>query len=354
MSSSRLGCLYWTGSFECDQAEVAIEDDRDFPSQIRRIMVLPISIVIATYNRELDLLKTLLSLQKLESIAEVIVVDNASTDNTSELIQQEFCEVKLIRLSENQGVPAFSIGVQAASQPFVFLLDDDAVPEKGTLQQVVNSFTEDSKIAVIACHIVDSGGKSVTSGWPDYPLCFWGCGAALRKSALIDQPYLYDPVLFLHGTEMDLAIRLYADGYVVRYLPKALVHHQFSTKNRSEERRVYFLVQSALRFSLKHLPLRFAILATWRHLGWLLYRAWNTQCSLAYASGMLEALKQFPSTIKERHPVPVSIARVYFEQVWEYEPLTFRLLRALTGKPLPRKHKQRGFPVWSDFLSNRK
>jgi len=308
---------------------------------------LPISVVIATHQRHKDLSETLLLLREREQVAEIIVVDNASTDGTSELIRKEFPEVSLIDLRENMGVPAFGVGVEAARQPFIFLLDDDAVPEPGTLHRAVVALQHDPWISVIACHIIDTFGQPVTDQWPPHPLLFWGCGACLRRETIVGLPYFFDPKLFLHGTEMDLAIRLYAKGTWIKYLPDAVVRHRYSPNGRSEAIRIYFLVHSAMRFALKHLPLKYALPACMRHLLVLLIKALNENCVGAYLLGLVSASKQINELLRTRQPVSRKIARIYYDQVWEYEPLARRIAQALTGRPLSRREKPLpGFPSY--------
>jgi GT2 family glycosyltransferase len=306
---------------------------------------LPITIVIATYNRRDDLVATLAALERLEPVAEVLVVDNASTDGTVEAVGQGFPSVRLVPLDSNRGVPAFGVGVTASTQPYVFFLDDDATPAPGTLAAVVARLEAEPEVAVIACHIIDRHGDPVTLAWPRHPLCFWGCGAGLRRQALANQPYVFDPRLLLHGTEMDLAVRLYASGYAVEYLPQAVVHHRVSSTNRSTARRIYFLTQSAAWFPIKHLPMRFAVPAVARHLATLLYRSVEKGCLRAWAMGLIDAVRQLPGVLGERAPVPEDVARIYYENVWEYEPLTDKLRCAIWRSPRSRQEAPGGFPA---------
>lgn len=306
--------------------------------------MLPLSVVIATYNRKDELRRTLLQMRAQSPTAEVIVVDNASPDGTAVMLRQYFPEVRLIENASNEGVPAFGTGVLASSQPFVFLLDDDAAPEPSAFERALSCLEQNPQVAVIACHIVDDSGEPVTDRWPAYPICFWGCGAVLRRSALAGQPYMYDPRLFLHGTEMDLAVRLYADGYFIRYLPDVVVRHRFSPQNRSTARRLYYLTQSAVWFGAKHLPLRYALPAVARHLGLLFLHAARERRLDSFLSGLAEAVRQLRLVLKERCPVPREVARVYYAQVWEYEPLLSRALRRVKGRHDGRRARRDGFP----------
>jgi teichuronic acid biosynthesis glycosyltransferase TuaG len=119
------------------------------------------SVVIAAYNASSTITAALQSCvtQKLP-VLEIIVVDDASTDNTVELIRQQPMDIKIIRHSQNKGVSAArNTGWNAASGDYVAFLDSDDIwhPEKlfwinrylqshGQDEIVGHQFTTDSKI----------------------------------------------------------------------------------------------------------------------------------------------------------------------------------------------------------------
>jgi GT2 family glycosyltransferase len=87
-----------------------------------------VSIVIVVWNAKAYVLECLTSLREhcAQAYSEVIVVDNASTDGTPELIAQMFPEFKLIRNSENLGfAKANNIGVSQSNGEFVCLVNSD-------------------------------------------------------------------------------------------------------------------------------------------------------------------------------------------------------------------------------------
>jgi GT2 family glycosyltransferase len=306
-------------------------------------VTLPVSIVIATWNRREDLRRTLCELADLEPVGQIIVVDNASGDGTDAMLATEFPHVISLRQAANLGVPAFGIGLVRASRPFVLLLDDDAVPARGTLPRLVDRLKAAPEDAVVACHILDQDETPVTRDWPKHPLCFWGCGVAIRRSAVAPEPYLFDPRLRLHGTELDLAIRLYARGYRMTYAPDCVVHHRFSPANRSNAARMRSLVPNALWFPAKHLPVRYALPAASRHLGLLAWRAAREGVGPAYLEGLWRGAGELLSVLDDRQAVPAPVARAYFRGVWEFEPLSARALRRVTGWPAARSSRPRGF-----------
>jgi GT2 family glycosyltransferase len=87
-----------------------------------------VSVVIVVWNAQAYVLECLSSLREYcaNAYTEVIVVDNASTDGTAELVAQRFPEFKLIRNSENMGfAKANNIGMSESSGEYVCLVNSD-------------------------------------------------------------------------------------------------------------------------------------------------------------------------------------------------------------------------------------
>ena len=94
----------------------------------------PVSAVVCNYNGEAYLGACLDSLMALDpGPAEIIVVDNDSSDNSRALLERDYPEVKLIPMGRNAGpAAARNAGMRAATHPWVLALDNDVVlPAKG-------------------------------------------------------------------------------------------------------------------------------------------------------------------------------------------------------------------------------
>jgi glycosyltransferase involved in cell wall biosynthesis len=97
-----------------------------------------VSIIIPSYNRAALLAETVESARRAGSDLEVIIVDDASTDNTPEVCAK-FADVRYLRLSRNRGLAeARNIGVLASSAEFVAFLDDDDLRLPGTIDRQVH------------------------------------------------------------------------------------------------------------------------------------------------------------------------------------------------------------------------
>jgi glycosyltransferase involved in cell wall biosynthesis len=82
------------------------------------------TVVIATRNRADNLMRTLTHLSELA--VPVILVDNASTDDTVSRVRKEFPYVLVLESAVNRGAVGRNLGVQAARTPFVAFSDDDS------------------------------------------------------------------------------------------------------------------------------------------------------------------------------------------------------------------------------------
>ncbi|BBL93411.1 glycosyltransferase family 2 protein [Thermus thermophilus] len=100
--------------------------------------------VIVTYNRKAllrECLKAVLSQTRPPD--HVLVVDNASTDGTPEMLQEEFPQVEVLRLPENQGgAGGFHEGMKRAYEQgvdWLWLMDDDTIPKAKALEALLEA-----------------------------------------------------------------------------------------------------------------------------------------------------------------------------------------------------------------------
>lgn len=123
------------------------------------------SIVVPAYNLEKYITKTLKSLEnQTYKNLEVIVVNDGSKDNTSEVAKQFFMQTKLeykIIDKVNGGVSdARNIGIKKATGEFIMFLDGDDYIDENTVEKVINKFI-DTDVDFIYCgtNIVDENNK---------------------------------------------------------------------------------------------------------------------------------------------------------------------------------------------------
>ena len=146
---------------QCLQTAIA-ERGRDIErEQLRRLLVdadnddlraskLSITAAICTRNRPEDLALTLASLLKQSRVAEILVVDNAPSDNrTAELVNTSFPTVRYVR-EPRQGLDwARNRAIAESTTDILAFIDDDAVADERWLESIVRVFLADSSVGVV-------------------------------------------------------------------------------------------------------------------------------------------------------------------------------------------------------------
>ncbi|MBI5670725.1 MAG: glycosyltransferase family 2 protein [Chloroflexi bacterium] len=98
-----------------------------------------LSIVIVNYNTRDDLRACLESLRTVQPPPEIIVVDNASQDGSADMVRAEFPHVRLLALAHNTWFcSGNNVGIEAAREGYILLLNPDTVVQPGALERMVN------------------------------------------------------------------------------------------------------------------------------------------------------------------------------------------------------------------------
>lgn len=207
-----------------------------------------LSIIIVAYNRAEALITTLRQVATLDEVTalalpatapvEIIVVDNASSDDTAARVRTEHPGVRLITMPGNTGVEAFNAGVRASTQPLVLILDDDARPDPAGLTAALDVLAREPHTGAVALLPVHPATRvpewpfatSPARAWP-----FMGCGNLVRREAW-DAAGGYDAAFFLYRNDCDLAMKLLAAGWDVAFDPTWIVWHDSPAAARKSER----------------------------------------------------------------------------------------------------------------------
>jgi len=130
---------------------------------------LAVSIIIPNYNGEQILPRALTSATEAVRVyggqSEIIVVDDASRDNSIDLISQNFPDIKLVRHEVNKGFSeAIHSGVTAAVYPIVILLNSDVYPDRHFIDPLIRWFDREDTFSVSPL-ILDQGGNPSRVSW---------------------------------------------------------------------------------------------------------------------------------------------------------------------------------------------
>lgn len=227
-----------------------------------------VAVVVVTRDRVSELLVTLGHLCSLPEQPRIIVVDNASSDGTSEIVRHEHPEVQVIALEENLGASGRNIGVKRADAPYVAFSDDDSWWEPGALRQAADTFDAHPGLGLLAGRVLVGSRKKedpicakmaygALSGDRDVPgppvLGFLACSAVVRRSAYLSVGG-FEPRLLIGGEESLLAADLAAAGWRLAYIENVVTHHQPSTvRDRRTRRRT--ILRNDLWFTWLRRPL---------------------------------------------------------------------------------------------------
>ena len=249
-----------------------------------------LSTVVVSYNAEALLEQCLTNV--LRSSGEVIVVDNASTDDSRRIVRDLFPSVRLIELPENRGFgSAANEGIRSASGRYALLLNPDAWPLPGAVGALVHCGEAGERTGVVGPALIDRDGRPQPTRL-SYPTA-WSTGApavtsqprtlhrALMAAAALggrlgrrrggtatpfspgaallirrdayDDVGGFDPGFFMFYEELDLAWRMRGAGWETRFCPSATFVHVGGASTRPIWTRMYReQLRSHLRFLAKH------------------------------------------------------------------------------------------------------
>lgn len=272
-----------------------------------------VSVVIATRNRVSELLTTLKHLQNLPEQPRIVVVDNASTDGTSEAVRRRHPKVEVITLAQNLGGAGRNIGVRRVNTPYVAFSDDDSWWSSGSLARAANLLDAHKRIGALAARILvgpqekedpicDEMANSPIEAAPDMPgppvRGFLGCAVVTHRSAYLEVGG-YDPRMQVGGEEELLAADLAAAGWELVYVNDIVAHHHPSTVRNPVDRR-----RSSTRNALWFVWLR-RPLSTVVHRMLLALKAAASDPDAR--NGLLQALRGLPWAVRHRRVLPLRV-----------------------------------------------
>lgn len=259
-----------------------------------------LSVVIVSYNT-LEITR-----RCLQSIAEnqgqlklqVVVVDNASTDGSPEMIEAEFPNVHLIKNSQNLGFAAANnLGFAICDSELILLLNSDTEILGNVLHESICFLQQHQDVAVLGCRVLNPDRTMqrtcfmypsllnlflMTSGlsklkWPKFfgraQMLHWqrdterdvqvvtGCYMVVKQRAM-EQVGVLDEAFFFCGEETDWCLRFRKAGWRVVFSPVGEIVHIGNASGRSYKwKRDIMLTEGIVRFNRKHYGTAVALLA---------------------------------------------------------------------------------------------
>lgn len=274
-----------------------------------------VSFFLSTYNRKDEILKTLGKIyeQSYRPI-EVIVVDNCSSDGSSEAIKEKFSQVKCLRTMENiGGVAARNMACREATGKYLVSLDDDSFPGRECVTRMVKEFECDPRLGLIAfnvynqkafianyydeAHLAESKSESENYYWS-------GCGGGYRQE-IVEQYGYWEEWGHTSPYELGISAKVMKAGMIAKNFSDLYVFHAFASDDTEKNDNKWgFAVdssfnyrtgnpianftsaRSSLMFVLKYYPLNIKTLI------WLIKYSWcvAVDCVSRRRSVLLKAL----------------------------------------------------------------
>lgn len=294
-----------------------------------------LAVTVANYNGRhlLEAMLPSLAAQRFRDFR-VVVVDDASTDDTVAWLRREWPEVEVVALERNGGVTAaFNVCLQAAGDAeLVGLFNNDIELEPDCLGHLVLAMSEHPEAGSAGAKLVDFHRRGILDGagdafrWTgtatrrghgepddgryDRPEPVFGAcgGAAVYRRAALKDVGDFDEAFFAFSEDVDWALRAQLAGWTCRYVPGAVAFHMGSATlgKGLTDFTAYHLWRNAIWLVAKDYP----ALALIRHapeiaLGLATNAAaawWDGKLGV-WRRAMRDALRGLPAALRRRRAV---------------------------------------------------
>ncbi|MBN3523797.1 glycosyltransferase family 2 protein [Paenibacillus apiarius] len=248
--------------------------------------MIDLSIIIVNYNTKQLTLNCLESVYRsvTDCQFEVILIDNASRDDSVQVIGEQYPQVKLIANEHNLGFSkANNQGMRVAEGRYVLLLNSDTVIQPDTLDIMIRFMDEHPEVGASGCKVVLPDGsldKACRRGFPTpaatffyvsrlsklfpknprinayhredldpdqaYPIdCLIGAFMMVRREA-IEQVGMLDEDFFMYGEDVDWCYRIKQAGWVNYYYPKTKIVHYKRASSRNKPFKITYEFHRAI------------------------------------------------------------------------------------------------------------
>ena len=324
---------------------------------------MKVAVVILNYNGASMLSRFLPSVIEYSPGAEIVVADNASTDDSVTVVTKDFPGVRLIQLDRNYGfADGYNKALEQVDAEYFLLLNSDVEVTEGWLEPLLSFMEENSNAVACQPKILAYNNKTqfeyagAAGGFIDrygYPYCrgrlfdtveedngqyddvcrvFWATGAAMMvRSAAFRNAGGFDGLFFAHMEEIDLCWRMLARGGEIYVVPKSTVYHVGgATLNKSNPRKTFLNFRNNLLMLYKNLPsdelrgvMRMrALLDYVAALKFLLTGAWGDFKAVIRARREYKRMRGEYRVVREQNlaatVVPEIKERSRFSLLWQY------------------------------------
>lgn len=308
-----------------------------------------ISVVILNWNGIKVLEQCLSSLKGQTYVPlEIIVVDNASTDGSVDVVREEFPNVRLIVNERNLGFGGGNnIGIRAATGRYIMMLNNDTRLDPRCIEELKRAIEKVDRFGACASKIlleyeddlIDAAGivvcpdgLSIGRGRlekgdrynEETEVFFASDCACLYRREMLEDIGFYDEDFFAYADETDMGWRAHLAGWRCIYNPKAVVYHFHSASSGTYSSFKAFLVErNRIWVAVKSFPLSLLLFGQ-------CYTFWRYLLQAYGAFTGKGAAGRFTSDFSKMELVRV-LVKVYLS-LWEQFPLMLKKRREIQGK----------------------
>ncbi|MHB1136719.1 MAG: glycosyltransferase family 2 protein [Coriobacteriia bacterium] len=263
-------------------------------------MSASVTVVIPNWNGLVHLEECLTALREQTlTPARVVIVDNASDDDSELFVSERFPEVDWIQMPKNGGFAyAVNEGIRCADTTYVALLNNDTAVESTWLEELVAALERHPGYDIAASRMVLYYDRHLMNAAGDVYRLLRGAGrnrgilrpverfgepcrvlgacagAALYRRSLFDEIGLFDEDFFLMSEDTDINIRALIAGKKCVYVPTAIVYHKMRATIDSEpsKRMAMLALRNEAIVVGKDLPMAGVVIVLAMY-GWRLFRS---------------------------------------------------------------------------------
>nr|WP_299340729.1 glycosyltransferase family 2 protein [Allomuricauda sp.] len=240
-----------------------------------------VSIITINYNESGVTLELLESIRKLSyPNIEVLVVDNASPNDTPDVIKENYPEIKLIKSPENLGFAGGNnLGVKEAKGEYLLFINNDTIVPEGFIEPLVETLQSDETIGMVSPKIkfhwdttlIQYAGYTAMNKWTirnnsigyhqtdngDYDVAgetesIHGAAMMVPKR-VVDKVGMMTEIYFLYYEEHDWAEMVKRAGYRIFYQPKSYILHKESVSTgKFSPLKTYYISRNRILFARRN------------------------------------------------------------------------------------------------------
>ena len=241
-----------------------------------------LSIITINYNGLKDTCELIDTLPLNDETIEVIVVDNASTQDEATELEKRYPQVKVIRSDKNLGFAGGNnLGIKAAHGKYLFFINNDTIlSQPSALSLLITRLESSAQIGMVCPKIrftwdkqpiqyagytplskITLRNKSIGFGEKDngqydtpHPTPYAHGAAMMVKREVFEKAGVMPECYFLYYEELDWSLMIRRAGYEIWYEPSCTIFHKESqTTGQQSPLKAYYITRNRLLFAQRNI-----------------------------------------------------------------------------------------------------